>query len=199
MPRRRELDGTPGYDAFKKLLQRKWNTDDIGEGTYDYKGLYRESPAVAWNAAILGTHFPDTYKLPTHPTFSTESKYSNNTTPGGTWVEYPDGPWVFVHSPYTARHLDDTDDYLGMNVDAGGTPELSYWNGSYRLPTITVTPKRRRSLKYGGIHIKPENRGKFTETMRRTGKTAEELSHSSNSLTRKRAIFAINAKKWNHG
>ena len=27
----------------------------------------------------------------------------------------------------------------------------------------------------GGIHIKPENRGKFTETMKRTGKTAEEL------------------------
>lgn len=50
----------------------------------------------------------------------------------------------------------------------------------------------------GSIHIKPENRGKFTETMRRTGKTAEELSHSSNPLTRKRAIFALNARKWNH-
>jgi len=146
----------------------------------------------------LGTHFPDTYKLPTHPTFSTESKYSNNATPGGTWVEYPDGTWVFNHSPYTARHLDDTDDYLGANVDNGGTPELSYWNGSFRLPTITVRPKSRRSLKYGGIYIKPENRGKFTETMRRTGKTAEQLKHSSNPLTRKRATFAINARKWNH-
>lgn len=51
----------------------------------------------------------------------------------------------------------------------------------------------------GSIHIKPENRGKFTETMRRTGKTAEQLKHSSNPLTRKRATFAINARKWNHG
>lgn len=50
----------------------------------------------------------------------------------------------------------------------------------------------------GSIHIKPENRGKFTETMRRTGKTAEELKHSSNPLTRKRATFAINARKWKH-
>lgn len=50
----------------------------------------------------------------------------------------------------------------------------------------------------GSIHIKPENRGKFTETMRRTGKTAEQLKHSSNPLTRKRATFAINARKWNH-
>ena len=31
-----------------------------------------------------------------------------------------------------------------------------------------------------GIHIKKENRGKFTETKKRTGKTAEELTHSKN-------------------
>ena len=50
----------------------------------------------------------------------------------------------------------------------------------------------------GGIHIKPENRGKFTATKKRTGKTTEELTHSKNPLTRKRAIFAQNAKKWHH-
>lgn len=50
----------------------------------------------------------------------------------------------------------------------------------------------------GSIHIKPENKGKFTETKKRTGKTTEELTHSSNPLTKKRAIFAQNAKKWHH-
>ena len=50
----------------------------------------------------------------------------------------------------------------------------------------------------GRIHIKPENRGKFTETKRRTGKTTEELTHSKNPVTRKRAIFAQNARKWHH-
>lgn len=50
----------------------------------------------------------------------------------------------------------------------------------------------------GPIYIKPENRGKFTETKRRTGKTTEELTHSKNPLTRKRAIFAQNAAKWHH-
>ena len=54
-------------------------------------------------------------------------------------------------------------------------------------------------LKSGGsIHIKPENKGKFTATKKRTGKTTEELTHSKNPITRKRAIFAQNAKKWNH-
>ena len=52
--------------------------------------------------------------------------------------------------------------------------------------------------KGSGIHIKKENRGKFTKTKKRTGKTTEELTHSKNPLTRKRAIFAQNAKKWKH-
>lgn len=54
------------------------------------------------------------------------------------------------------------------------------------------------SLKNGGIYIKPENRGKFNATKERTGKTTEELTHSKNPLTRKRAIFAQNAAKWKH-
>lgn len=49
-----------------------------------------------------------------------------------------------------------------------------------------------------GIHINPANRGKFNATKKRTGKTTEELSNSKNPLTRKRAQFALNARKWKH-
>lgn len=52
--------------------------------------------------------------------------------------------------------------------------------------------------KDGGIHIKKKNRGKFNALKKRTGKSTEELTHSKNPLTRKRAIFAQNAAKWNH-
>ena len=52
-----------------------------------------------------------------------------------------------------------------------------------------------RILSEDGIHIKPENKGKFTATMKRTGKPAEELKHSKNPLTRKRANFAMMAKR----
>jgi len=52
--------------------------------------------------------------------------------------------------------------------------------------------------KGGGIHIDPKNKGKFTATKEKTGETTEELTHSKNPLTRKRAIFAQNAKKWKH-
>ena len=50
----------------------------------------------------------------------------------------------------------------------------------------------------GSIHINPENRGKFNATKKRTGKSTEELTHSKNPLTRKRAIFVQNAAKWHH-
>lgn len=48
------------------------------------------------------------------------------------------------------------------------------------------------------IHIKKKNRGKFNALKKRTGKTTEELTHSKNPLTRKRAIFAQNARRWKH-
>ena len=48
------------------------------------------------------------------------------------------------------------------------------------------------------IHIKKKNKGKFNALKKRTGKSTEELTHSKNPLTRKRAIFAQNAKRWSH-
>ncbi len=45
------------------------------------------------------------------------------------------------------------------------------------------------------IKIKPENKGKFTATKKATGKSTEELTHSKNPLTKKRANFARMAKR----
>lgn len=55
------------------------------------------------------------------------------------------------------------------------------------MPTYPIP-----SFKYGGIHIKKKNKGKFNALKKRTGKSTEELTHSKNPLTRKRAIFAQN-------
>ena len=45
------------------------------------------------------------------------------------------------------------------------------------------------------INIDPKNKGKFTATKKATGKSTEELTHSKNPLTRKRANFAKMAKR----
>jgi hypothetical protein len=69
----------------------------------------------------------------------------------------------------------------------------------YNYQESTKQNDVKESFKKGGtIHIKPENRGKFNATKKKTGKTTEELTHSKNPVTKKRAIFAQNAKKWHH-
>lgn len=52
-----------------------------------------------------------------------------------------------------------------------------------------------KAINEEGIHIKEKNRGKFNATKERTGKSTEELTHSKNPLTRKRANFARMAKR----
>ena len=46
------------------------------------------------------------------------------------------------------------------------------------------------------IHINPANKGKFNATKKATGKTTAQLTHSSNPVTKRRAVFAQNAAKW---
>jgi hypothetical protein len=69
----------------------------------------------------------------------------------------------------------------------------------YEYQESTKTNDMKDHFKKGGtIHIKPENKGKFNATKKATGKTTEELTHSKNPVTKKRAVFAQNAKKWHH-
>lgn len=50
----------------------------------------------------------------------------------------------------------------------------------------------------GKIHIKPENRGKFTALKKRTGKSASWFKEHGTPAQRKMATFALNARKWKH-
>jgi len=55
-----------------------------------------------------------------------------------------------------------------------------------------------------GIHINPKNEGKFTAAAKKAGQTVQQHAKSvlanpnSTALQKKRAVFAENAKKWNH-
>ena len=93
--------------------------------------------------------------------------------------------------------------YSGVfNRDEGKQIEIrdSIWGNNakpqYYDPLFSAN--QLKQYKDGKIAIKPANRGKFNATKKRTGKTTEELTHNKNPITRKRAIFAQNAKKWKH-
>lgn len=89
--------------------------------------------------------------------------------------------------------------YIGTNaVDAAGTPIIVRTPWQYYPNYSSEFINKIAGYKDGKIAIKPANRGKFNATKKRTGKTTEELTHSKNPLTRKRAIFAQNARKWHH-
>ncbi len=61
------------------------------ERDYDMKGFWKSGEAQAGNG-----HFPDTFKKPSHPTFSNESQYHGvDGNEGGSWKELPGGKWTF--------------------------------------------------------------------------------------------------------
>jgi hypothetical protein len=74
----------------------------------------------------------------------------------------------------------------------------SYTNAIATGSTPTGNNMATRYKDGGKIHIKSENKGKFTDYKERTGKTTEEALHSSNAHVRQMANFARNAKKWKH-
>ena len=79
------------------------------------------------------------------------------------------------------------------NFSADGGPLFMRYSG-------VMSPFGNQFKEGGGIHIKKENRGKFTEYC--GGKVTSECiargKRSSSPTIRKRATFAANARKWKH-
>lgn len=103
---------------------------DDGNQYYDYRTFWKENPDGMADKMLTDdadAHFTDRYKLPGHPTFSNESMYSNDDTPGGSW-EKKGGKWYFTPSDYTRRYIDRTIEYL-----AGDDENGIYIDGEYRL------------------------------------------------------------------
>ena len=161
----------------------------LNDPTYNYETFYNLQPFMAERMlqADPDAHFTDIGKTMYHPTFSDESAFSgyvNDFNPlgiiGGHWNEGGTEYTPSMSQLQNYFNYDVTRDYLDRNEDHPVRINIPTYN-------------------YGksGIHINPANRGKFNATKKRTGKTTEELTHSKNPLTRKRAIFALNASKWN--
>lgn len=114
--------------------------------TYDYRAYYNS--ITPYERALIrfapqGTHFTDIGKTPKHPTFSNESKYSNNKTPGGTWNGNVFVPniWQFGNNGNSRRNK-------YMNNSGEG-----YFNGRVN---VFPTSRKRNSL---GCRTKLRNGG----------------------------------------
>ncbi len=105
---------------------------------YDLKGFWKKNPNFSLDAP--GQHMTDEFKLPTHDTFSNESKYYNPETAryGGRWIDRGNDTWDFVpNDPSHKRAIREVggervsvpDEPAGApgltkpgNADAGATP-----------------------------------------------------------------------------
>lgn len=125
--------------------------------TYDYRAYY--DSVTPYERALIrfapqGTHFTDIGKTPKHPTFSNESKYSNDKTPGGTWngnVFVPN-VWQFGNNGNSRRNK-------YMNNSGEG-----YFNGR-----VNVFPTSRKKHSLGG-RMQLKNGGSWKAPVYNTNK-----------------------------
>lgn len=133
----------PTFGRFMRALRLRGIKDKDGD-VYDYRGFFESNPEEAMRVVVEGGHFPDEFKTERHPTFSDESRRSTPEHEGGRWTTSNNGTDVFVHSDYTKRHADETDDYLGEDYRHTGNVTMSHDGDSFRLPTIEVEGRARR-------------------------------------------------------
>jgi hypothetical protein len=82
---------------FRTWLDHSGRANDLFD--YDLRGAFKDGLT-----ADPRGHLPDTYKKPNHPTFSSESVYSSDETPGGDWLKQ-DGKWVFKPGPANLQNF----------------------------------------------------------------------------------------------
>lgn len=132
-----EVDG--GFDEwYRAISSMRGLTPDPDDrlNYYDYRRFYRENRPYAEGMRLgdLGSHFYDTYKLPGHPTFSTESLYNDerNGIIGGRWIE-KDGKIYYYPSDYTKDHFNRTLRYLAGSGE-GIIKEIKDGDIEYIMP-----------------------------------------------------------------
>lgn len=91
-------------DAGFQQWKSAYAPNDSG-ADYDLRGAYDSGAKPDMERG----HFPDTYKLPNHPTFSTGSKYSTPKQTGGEWSQangkdtYEPSTWMEKDLPRMAQ------------------------------------------------------------------------------------------------
>lgn len=98
----------PYQDWYKTVPIEKSNIEN-----YDLEQAYNNLPLAEMQMFVSNkeAHLPDTYKKPTHPTFSNESIYHSDETPGGVWSEYEKDKWEFTPSETNIKTLGGPDKY----------------------------------------------------------------------------------------
>ena len=118
----------------------------------------------------------------------------------------PDDVGEWIGNSSRRGYLYDNDEF-GQLIYDPQTPVESQWRSIMGIDLSKRLPQWQRDLyedspfafkngKAPGIHIKPENRGKFTALKKRTGHSASWFKEHGTPAQKKMATFALNSRKW---
>lgn len=179
------------YDRNNQPYQVTETTDADGNQVITEKG---ESNGVDVNIKTLKT--PDGHVIQSDTAYNYLTRASQ---------DYPMLKWQFERTTPQQAGVTDVKSFLQWGKDA----IKSYFDHlkEYKEHPVTQYWKRvnqsKQSLEKGGpINIKDKNKGKFTASAKAAGEGVQEHAHkvmndpNATPLQKKRANFAIQAKKW---
>lgn len=128
----------PSFEEYYKTIPELKNDTS----NYDLRAAYQNLPYEDLKAFAEGdAHLPDTYKLPTHPSFSEESIYSNDKVRGGRW-EYENGHDVFIPSQLNIDNFGGVDAYRKWFRDNEPGVILKFQNVEIKKGLFNTTIER---------------------------------------------------------
>ena len=169
---------------------------------YDYYSFYRnweyKNPEYG-----IEKHFPDTYKRPSHPTFSNESIYSTPENPGGQWGG-PDGETYnpkgkFQYNPMKKQYYHggkmyflgsdlSFTDYMKNNpagisaIGAAGANQQLQPMGQAQSATLQLAPNNHAGATSNDPSVSPSGKGVLNAVMPGAGEILGAVSGTTNSL-----------------
>lgn len=130
------------WDQFKDAPSAAQKQD------YDYDGARAAGVKQGQNG-----HWPDTYKLPNHITFSTDSKYSKPGQEGGEWAQVGDKwhykPSAFVLSQHSPEELkgyfgkSEPDSVLDLPATESVDPWAQFQDAGQQAPVAAQPPAQQ--------------------------------------------------------
>lgn len=167
-----QAGGRLTFNEWKSQMQSKYpdiEMDNIKAG-YDYVRYFNDNYDDAIRQLSELRHFPDTYKLPNHKTFSNESIYSRSPNIGGSWIndstfspsiinrqQYPD---IYKEDrPYTEREIYSNEYQLGGILNKIKSYFAPTYGGSFNQAYATAVKNNDEYFKWNGNRYNTKDSG----------------------------------------
>ena len=152
------------FNEWKSQMQSKYPDIEMdnAKAGYDYVRYFNDNYDDAIRQLDELKHFPDTYKLPNHKTFSNESMYSRSPMIGGSWIndstfspsiinrqQYPE---IYKEDkPYTEKEIYGNEYQLGGKL--GHITLYGQWQYPHQVTTIPSNNITMKGVDYPVIGI----------------------------------------------